>query len=122
VEVFNRYAPADTTGPSGTKNKTEVQGSQSTVAYISRRMLCSIFSVTIVEDDKDGNAQVQTITDKQAADLRALAEETKKSGETAKAVLENFCAYYKIDKIENLPVSLYQSAVAEFNRKRAKAK
>lgn len=114
VEVFHRYAPADTAGPSGTKNKTEVQGSQSTVSYISRRLLCSIFGVSIVGDDQDGNAAYEKITATQVADLRTLAEEVG-------ADIPKFCQYFKIDTIENLPVSLYESAVKAFEKKRKSA-
>ena len=63
------------------------------------------------KEDTDGNGSYETITDKQAATLQALAEETKSD-------IEKFCEYYKIDKLENLPASAYQSAVTAFNRKR----
>jgi len=122
IEVFNRYAPADTTGPSGTKNKTEVQGSQSTVSYISRRMLCSIFGVTVVGDDKDGNAPPpESISAKQVADLRALADEAKKPGEKSADVLKGLCKYLQVDKVENLPASAFQSAVTALNKRKAQA-
>lgn len=111
TELFHRYAAADTTGPSGTRNKTEVQGSQSTVSYLSRRLLCSIWGVTVVDDDKDGNEASPTISKKQLADLTALAEETKSD-------IGKFCQYFKIDKLENLPVGLYKDAVKAFEKKR----
>lgn len=119
TEIFNRYADADTSGPSGTRNKTDVQGSQSTVSFISRRLLCAIWGITIVEDDKDGNAPYEKITATQVADLRALAEEVKKKNETAADVLKAFCGYMKIDAIENLPASGYKSAVSAFEKRRA---
>lgn len=118
VEIYNRYAPADTAGPSGTKNKTEVQGSQSTVSYVSRRMLCAIFGVTIVGDDKDGNKVVEKVTEKQVADLRALADETKRAGETLVKVLKNLCYVYNIERIEDMPASVYQGAVNALNAKK----
>ena len=122
VEVVDRYAPADTAGPSGTKNKTEVQGSQSTVSYISRRMLCSIFGVTVIGDDKDGNAPPpEAINAKQVADLRALADEAKKPGEKSADVLKGLCKYLQVDKLENLPASAYQSAVTALNKRKAQA-
>lgn len=119
TEVFNRYAAADTSGPSGTRNKTDVQGSQSTVSYVSRRLLCAIWGVTIVDDDKDGNAPYETITEKQVADLTALADEVKKKGETSADVIKAFCAYMKIDAIENLPAKSFKSAVSAFEKRRA---
>jgi hypothetical protein len=65
------------------------------------------------KEDTDGNAPYETISEKQAADLRALAEETKSD-------LKKFCEYYKIDSLEALPASAYKSAVAAFEKKRSR--
>lgn len=119
TEVFNRYAAADTSGPSGTRNKTDVQGSQSTVSYVSRRLLCAIWGITIVDDDKDGNAPYETITKEQIATLETLADEVKKDKETKADVIKKLCQYYKIDSLENLPAKLYASAVKAFEKRRA---
>lgn len=121
TEVFHRYSTADTSGPSGTRNKTDVQGSQSTVTYLTRRLLCAIFGVVILGEDKDGNKSYVVITETQAADLRALADEVKNEGETAADVIKKLCTYMKIDTLESLPAKSYQSAISAFEKRRVGA-
>ena len=113
TEVFNRYAAADTSGPSGTRNKTDVQGSQSTVTYLSRRLLCAIWGVTIVDEDKDGNTSVALVSKEQVAELKKMATATKSD-------LKKFCEHFKIESIDKLPASKYEDAVAAFTKKLAR--
>lgn len=110
-ETFHRYAPADTAGPGGKSNKTELQGAQSTVSFLQRKLLCAIWGVTVADEDKDGNQTSELITEGQVADLRALAEEVK-------ADLPAFLKYMKIANLENLPASMYKTAVTAFDKKR----
>lgn len=119
VEIINRYAPADTAGPSGTKNKTEVQGSQSTVSYISRRMLCSIFGVTILGDDKDGNADREMVSKDQIKTLKKLA--TDCGADTPELVryllnLDDDAPASELT-LDKLPASFYETAVKALKRK-----
>lgn len=113
-ETFHRYAPADTAGPGGKSNKTELQGAQSTVSFLQRKLLCAIWGVTVADEDKDGNAPREVITEKQVADLRALAEEVG-------ADLPAFLKYMKLDALENMPTSFYPNAVKALEKKRKKA-
>lgn len=101
---------ADTSG-----SKNGVQSTGSSVQYGKRYVMAALLNITTRGEDDDGKkAGTKTITEKEVADLRALAEEVK-------ADIPKFCQYYKIDKIENLPASLYQSAVKAFEKKRRQA-
>lgn len=108
--------PIDGQGPKGGGVMTKSQAVNSGTSYGMRNLAKMIFNIPMLVDkeDKDGNAPYETITEKQIADLIALAEETKSD-------IGKFCAYYKIDKIENLPATMYQGAVKAFEKKRAAA-
>jgi hypothetical protein len=112
TEIFNRYAAPDTKGPSGTPNKTDVQGSQSTVTYLSRRLLCAIFNITVKDDDKDGNDNSgPKISADQYTVLKDLAIEVK-------ANIPRFCQFMKIETLDQLAASRFDEAQAELERKR----
>lgn len=108
--------PIDPAGPKGGGVMTKPQAVSSGVSYGMRNLAKMIWNIPMLvdKDDTDGNQVYETITAKQAADLRALAEETKSD-------IKKFCAYYKIDELENLPASAYKSAVAAFEKKRSRA-
>lgn len=75
TETFWREAKVDDTGPSGTKNKTDVQGRQSTASYLQRQMLCSVFNIAIAGSDQDGNATFQPVSPEQEAHLQDIIAE-----------------------------------------------
>ena len=95
------------TGPQAVGNGT---------SYGMRYLVKMIWNIPFLvdKDDTDGNEGYEPITPKQAADLRALAEETGSD-------VKKFCDYFKIDVIENLPASMYESAVKAFEKKRKAA-
>lgn len=110
---FRLPMPIDPNGPKGGGVMTKPQAVSSGMSYSMRNLAKMIWNIPMLVDkeDTDGNMPYETITEKQAADLRALAEETKSD-------LKKFCEYYKIDSIESLPVSSYASAVKAFEKKR----
>lgn len=105
--------PIDPAGPKGGGVMTKPQAVSSGVSYGMRNLAKMIWNIPMLvdKDDTDGNAPYETISETQAADLRALAEETESN-------LKKFCEYYKIDSIEHLPASSYKSAVEAFEKKR----
>jgi hypothetical protein len=105
--------PIDGQGPKGGGVMTKPQAVNSGTSYGMRNLAKMIWNIPMLVDkeDTDGNVPYETITEAQAADLFALAEETKSD-------IKKFCEYYKIDKIENLPASVFRSAVTAFNKKR----
>jgi hypothetical protein len=109
-EMTDLTLQADTSG-----SKNGVQSVGSSVQYGKRYVLSALLNIATRGLDDDGKkAGTKMITETQAADLIALAEEVK-------ADVSKFCAYYKIDKIDNLPASLYASAVKAFEKKRRAA-
>lgn len=115
--------PIDGQGPKGGGVMTKPQAVNAGTSYGMRNLAKMIWNIPMLvdKDDNDGAGEYEKVTADQVANLTALAEETKKSGETAKKVITNLCKYYKVDKLENLPASQYSSAVAEFERKRKAA-
>lgn len=105
--------PIDGQGPKGGGVMTKPQAVNSGTSYGMRNLAKMIWNIPMLVDkeDTDGNVPYETISESQAADLIALAEETGSD-------IKKFCAYYKIDKVENLPASVFQSAVTAFNKKR----
>lgn len=107
--------PIDGQGPKGGGVMTKPQAVNSGTSYGMRNLAKMIWNIPMLVDkeDTDGNAPYEKITEKQAADLRALAEETNSD-------LKKFCNYYRIESLEQLPASAYKSAVAAFEKKRRK--
>lgn len=101
--------------------KPDAQGLGSAATYARRYALLSTAGVA-GEPDDDGNAASATpsngvaeyITDKQAADLKALIEEV---GETE----DRFIKWAKIQTLGKLPASAYQGAVKKLEAKRGTA-
>lgn len=111
-EEFFREAPVDSKGPKGNNVKSELHGSQSTVSYLSRNMLLEIFGVTVADRDDDGNAGsgVECIGEKDAIRLTEWLESVGGN-------VDQFCRYYGIDSIDDLPKSRLAHAEASIKRK-----
>lgn len=91
-------------------SKQDAQGYGSALTYARRYSLMA--ACGIAPEDDDGNGASKTITEKQAADLTALAGEVK-------ADMVGFRKYFKVNRIEDLPAAQYETAVAMLNKKRA---
>lgn len=116
--------PIDGQGPKGGGVMTRPQAVGNGTSYGMRYLAKMIWNIPMLvdKDDNDGNDEsYEKITESQAADLRALADEAKKKGETSEQVIKSFCGYYKIDSLENLPAKLYKGAVAGFNKRKEQA-
>jgi hypothetical protein len=79
TEYFERTGPIDNVGAKGNPTKTALHGVASTVTYLSRHLLCGVFSVTVAGEDKDGNdgnRTSKTITSEQMAELNQMIKDT----------------------------------------------
>lgn len=95
---------------SGTKNS--IQAIASTVTYLERYTLLALTGLAARDMDADGaGAAAETITDSQAADLKAMIEECK--ADTGK-----FCAFFKIGQVEELPAKDLKRAITQLEAKR----
>lgn len=94
-------APPDTSG-----NKTPIHAMASTISYGKRYVTLTLTGIaTEGEDDDAKRATVgATITDDQAEQIKAALDSG--GGE-----LPRFCAYYKLEKLSDLPASRFESAM-----------
>lgn len=93
-------------------NKNSIQAIGSAVTYLQRYTLKLALGLAAAKDD-DGNSigGPEKITEKQAADLQAKAEEVG-------ANLDQFKRYLRVQELTDLPASKYADAVAALNKKR----
>lgn len=115
-KIYQYELPIDDKGIKGTKNKTAVHGSASTVTYGRRYLLKMIFNLTTADDtDYDGNpVAMPSIDDEQVAHLEDLI---MKSGTDP----ASFCKFFKISNIHDLKVQAFDDAERMLNQ-RIKAK
>lgn len=111
---YQKEMPADGKGAKGGDVMTKTHASGAAMSYGMRYLLKGIFNVAIGEDDNDGNESSATITEKQAADLQALAEEVN-------ANREAFMNYFGIQRLAEMPTSKYAEAIKMLQKKRKKA-
>ena len=110
-------APNDSTGPKGNPTKTKLHGMASSHTYVGRHLLCNVLGVILTKDD-DGNAGAGVgpgagcITTDQAIHLNDLIDETGSN----RAAFLKAC---KVQRLEDLPMSMYKGAVARLEIKRA---
>lgn len=96
--------PADTKGAKGGDNKTQVQGIGSTISYGRRYLTLMIFNVAVTNEDDDGQGgKSEKITADQAAELIQMCAEREISK-------EQFCKVGKIEEVEDLLASKYETA------------
>lgn len=106
--------PYDCTGIKGTVNKTKIHGYKSTYSYAKNTLTCMAFNVaTGDDDDAVGATIVESITEEQAADLKALMEEVG-------ADHGKFCQYMGVTALIDIPVSDHQKAITALEAKRGK--
>lgn len=90
---------------SGNKNATQALGSAAT--YLQRYTLKLALGLASAHDDDGraaGGVDTSTITDEQA-------EQIKEALEASGGQLPRFCAYYKLDKLTDLPAAKFDSAM-----------
>lgn len=93
--------PADTSG-----GKNAVQAWASSVSYGKRYVSLTLTGIA-TDDDDDGKAAGagDAITDEQAEQIKTALEDT--GGQ-----LPRFCAYFKLDKLTDLPAAKFDGAMA----------
>lgn len=109
--------PLDDKGAKGTKNKTMIHASGSTVSYGRRYLTCMIFNIA-VQDDDDGTAgnSIRFISEEQAADLESLMAEVL--GDNRGRFYGFLKGTYGASSPARLRESDFDSVVAQLQRKR----
>ncbi|CAB4145914.1 Essential recombination function protein [uncultured Caudovirales phage] len=99
--------PADKTG-----SKNDIQAIGSTLTYLQRYTLVQSLGLAASNDDDGRVAGVGgSISDDQIAELRQLIVEVA-------ADIPKFCAYFKVERIDDIPASDFARAKAALNAKR----
>lgn len=105
TRTYRAPMPADGKGAKGGDVMTKTHAAGSAMSYGMRYLLKMIFNVAVGEDDDDGNAAgLETITEKQAADILAMMDEYG----TDRAL---FLKYFSIDEVAHLPAKHFETAV-----------
>lgn len=116
TKTYKVDMPADGKGAKGGDVMTKTHAAGSAMQYGQRYLLKLIFNVAIGLDD-DGNAagkkQVESITEHEAANLKALADEVK-------ANMPDFLRFFKIERLEQLPKDRLKQAMSMLEAKRNK--
>lgn len=104
AEIYRRFAPIDNLGPKGNAVKSMLHGCQSSMSYMQRKLLESIFGIAESDDDDDGLAAgTQYVTKEQADELVAiLATLADRDGALA-AMLE----YAECDSVNDIPADKF---------------
>lgn len=102
--------PMDTSG-----NKTAVHAMASSVSYGKRYTGFAITGIAAEDEDDDGKAAGagETISEEQETKLRDKLE-------AVEADLPRFAAYFKIDKLSDLPAAKFDAAMKALDRKASK--
>lgn len=99
--------------PDASGSKNAIQAIGSTLTYLQRYSLVQMLGLAASNDDDGKAADGGTISDDQAAELIALADEV---GADKRA----FCNYFKVEGIAMLAAKDFERAKAALNKKRAK--
>jgi hypothetical protein len=105
--------PADGKGAKGGDVMTKTHATGAANSYGMRYLLKLIWNVAIGEDDNDGNDDAEYITERQALDLKAKADEVG-------ANIPNFLKFLRVEKFADLPASKYKAALQALTDKAAR--
>jgi len=99
--------PIDGQGPKGGGVMTKPQAVNAGTSYGMRNLDKMIWNIPMLvdRDDVDGNDLSDSITEKQAADLRAKCQEVDAEQE------KRLCKYYKCESLAEFPAKKYQDAL-----------
>jgi len=116
VEKYRRYGPIDDKGPKGGDVKTKLHGCQSTMSYMERNLICSIFGVTIADRDNDGNTSDSptAITEKQVSEIETYL------GNLPKDMRGKILKFAKAESIAQIETQWYQLIVSKLRASLAK--
>lgn len=118
AEDYYQSGPVDDKGPKGNAVKTGLHGSQSTRTYLQRTLLCSIFSVTIADQDTDGNQPFKPITAEQERELDQMCEAFGDDYETGRRMK----AFYGIESLGELSADQFARVKAQLEQRLEESK
>jgi hypothetical protein len=111
TRTYQADMPADGKGAKGGDVMTKTHAAGAAFTYGQRYLLKMIFNVAIGEDDTDGNTPADTITEGQAMDLEAMADDV---GANKPAFLK----WLGANSFASIPAAKYRIAVDALEKKR----
>jgi hypothetical protein len=102
--AYQADIPLDLTGPKGNQNKTGVQGFGSTMSYGQRYLTKLIFNIALTNEDNDGQGEMETVSEEQIANIRALLTELGKDE-------KKFLKWAKVDSLDQIPAINYSATI-----------
>lgn len=102
--------PFDKTGIAGKVNKTDTHALASTHTYGRRLLKVMMFDVATFDDDGNAAGAGEIISAEQAAQLAKLLNTPGQS-------LTDFLNYFKLDRLEHLPVKDFERAMASISKR-----
>lgn len=111
TRTYRRDMPADGKGAKGGDVMTKTHAAGAAGSYGARYLLKGIFNVAIGEDDTDGNEPVETVSDEQIANIKALLTEV--NADEAK-----FLKWAKVRTIAEIPAASYTACVKAIEARR----
>ena len=111
TQTYHYDAPMEGRGIKGNSNMTPTHAKAASVTYGRRYLLCMVLNIPTVDDDGNSANPPSTISEEQAATINLLLEETG-------ANKDIFLKYYKVDRVEDLPVSKYAAAAKALEGKK----
>lgn len=111
TRTYHVDMPADGKGAKGGDVMTKTHAAGSAMSYGQRYLLKLIFNIAVGDDDDGNAASSEPITEAQRDELRALIVETG-------ADIGKFCAYMKVERVEDIPANRFGVAKAALEKKR----
>jgi len=108
-ETYKRFAPIDDKGPKGGDVKTKLHGCQSSMSYMQRQHLCSIFAVTVSDTDDDGNGgtdEPELITQDQVDEINKYLDNI--NDPDTKARMLKMCG---VETVEEIGANWYNTVI-----------
>lgn len=109
TRTYQADMPADGKGAKGGDVMTETHAVGAAKSYGKRYILKDVFNIAIGEEDTDGNDPYPRITERQAADLKALI--TEHGGNLGKLL-----KYFKVGELAEIHANNYEWTVGEIKR------
>ena len=113
-ETYYYDVPLDGVGIKGNANMTAIHAKASSTSYAQRYLMCMLWNIPR-RDDNDAQASIKCINLDQVNFLIDNLLEVN-------IEITRFLAFMKLDKLENMPTTDYQKAVAAIEAKRLKVK
>jgi hypothetical protein len=107
TRTYHKDMPADGKGAKGGDVMTKTHAVGAAQSYAMRYLLRMIFNVAVGEEDRDGNAPAEVITDDQRQDLLDLMDEVGFTTADDSRLMKVF----KIQYLADLPATEYARAV-----------